>query len=149
MSIVEHAEKLYEEEKGKGDRFDKVFCVFDRDKHADYQKALNKLNSKDDFSAIYSVPCFEYWILLHYEYTTKPYQGVGNKSAADKVVSDLKKHITDYKKGAPEIFKHCRDKLEKAKKNAEKSLKAAQKANTQNPSTKAHKLVQFMQDIKT
>ena len=67
--------------------FDSVFCVFDKDQHGNYDNAvrmLSKVNSK--FTAITSVPCFEYWFSLHFEYTTKSFP------SASAVISELKKH---------------------------------------------------------
>ncbi len=48
------------------------------------------------FEDILSVPCFEYWFILHFCYTCSPFLPSGNKSAADNVVSELKKHLPDY-----------------------------------------------------
>ncbi|MEJ2682434.1 MAG: RloB domain-containing protein, partial [Gammaproteobacteria bacterium] len=48
--------------------FDKIYCVFDKDSHASYARALDALVSatpKDTFFTINSVPFFEYWLLLH------------------------------------------------------------------------------------
>lgn len=34
LSIIDHAKQRYREEKDAGDAFDRVFCVFDKDAHA-------------------------------------------------------------------------------------------------------------------
>lgn len=84
ISVVEHSKERYNEEKRTGDAFDRVFCVFDKDSHASYTRALDeveKAKPKNIFKAITSVPCFEYWLLLHYEFTTKPFVVTGAKSA--------------------------------------------------------------------
>jgi len=60
----------------------------------------------------------------------------------------LKKHLPKYSKGDEKIFEQVKDKLETAKENAKKSLQTAEGANTDNPSTKIHELVEFVQNIK-
>lgn len=83
ISVVTHSKQRYTEEKRKGDAFDRVFCVFDKDTHTSYESALDetsKAKPKNVYQAINSVPCFEYWLLLHFEFTTKPYASSGAKS---------------------------------------------------------------------
>ena len=139
--IVERARQLYQNEKEDGDPYDKVYCVFDRDEHPDYQQSLRMVKREGRFEAIISVPCFEYWLLLHFEYTTRPY---GRQSAAHAVVADLKRHLPNYSKNDERIFEKLRDKVETAKKNAAKSLRLGR----DNPSTNVHKLVKYLQNIK-
>ena len=55
-----------------------VYCVIDRDNHGDYDQALKEIeviNRQSDaiLDAIPSLPCFEYWLYLHKEYSSKPY----------------------------------------------------------------------------
>jgi len=143
-SIVARAKTEYRK---SAIRFDKVYCVFDRDNHADYDQAMAQLRSGRDFEAIVSVPCFEYWLLLHCHYTTMPFTKKGNKSACDQVISELKKHIPRYNKGDRNTFRIVRDKLSNAQTNAKKALKEAQKANTDNPSTNVHLLVEHLKSL--
>ena len=152
MSIIHSAKKRYKEENNANDPFDKVYCVFDKDSHTHYLSALNSIASakpKDTWFAITSVPCFEYWLLLHFDYTTRAYSSLPNKSACDQTISDLKKYLPSYKKGQPDIFSNLIKRLENAKNNATQSLKAAKESDTDNPSTKVHELIDFMQNIKS
>jgi len=83
MSIVRYAKQRYRQEKDAGDAFDKVYCVFDKDAHANYEQARATITSatpKDTYHAITSVPSFEYWLLLHFNYTTRPYTDLPNSS---------------------------------------------------------------------
>lgn len=146
-SIVKFAEERYKANKRDGAPFDKVFCVFDKNSHADYPRAVAQLKNKADFEAIVSVPCFEIWLLLHYNYSTKPHQKVGNKSACDQVISGLTEHIPHYRKGMRNIFAHTEKELATAITNAKRTLAAAQKANTDNPSTTVHILIEHLQTI--
>lgn len=146
-NIVKIAEQEYASGKKGRIPFDKVYCVFDKNSHADYGRALAQLESKKDFAAIVSVPCFEYWLLLHYLNTTKPYKQKGNKSACDQVISDLAKHIPGYRKGERGVFVFVEKELATAITNAKRALAAAQTANTDNPSTTVHILVKHLQTI--
>ena len=149
--ILKYAKRRYLEEKNAGDPFDKVFCVFDKDSHTTYaqtRKAINELKPKDVFHAITSVPCFEYWLLLHFTYTTKPYNKKKTKSSCQQVLDDLTKYVPEYVKGAVHIFDELQVGLETAKKNAAKTLEAADRAQTENPSTRVHELVDFLENIK-
>jgi len=40
ISVVRQAVKLYKSEAKKGDPYDRVYCVFDRDSHSTYDEAL-------------------------------------------------------------------------------------------------------------
>ncbi|NLY65622.1 MAG: RloB domain-containing protein [Alcaligenaceae bacterium] len=83
--IVEHAINLYEEDKIAGDAFDKVYCVFDRDKHTTFSSAVKRIKDLGHpFVAITSTPCFEFWLLLHFIYTNKPFHAAGKNQSAIK-----------------------------------------------------------------
>jgi len=150
-SIVRHAKKRYREEKEAGDRFDKVYCVFDRDTHAGYAEALDAIaraTPKDTYIAITSIPCFEYWLLLHFRYTTKPYEPAPGQSACSQVIADLKQYLPDYAKGQVALFSRLIDQLNDAKHNAQRVLQAAGIDRSANPSTRVHELIDFLQNIK-
>ena len=143
-NVITFARKRYEQEEGAGFPFDRVFCVFDKNSHKDYGQALAQIRNMKPtgvFCAITSVPAFEYYLLLHYTYNTKPYTSA-------QVLSGLKKYIRGYRKGDTTIFSTVCDRLQTAQNNAAKSLKAAAQNKTDNPSTKVHHLVKFMQNIK-
>ncbi len=150
-SVVNYGKKLYEDERSTGDTFDRVYFVFDKDTHLTYLQALDEIKRyrrKNTFFAINSVPCFEYWLLLHFVYTTEPFSPTERLSAADRVIDKLKKHLPDYDKSASELFTKLYEKLETAKGNAVNALRAADQTGTDNPSTRVHKLVGYLQNIK-
>ena len=140
--IVERAKELEKREKERGDPFDKIFCVFDKDRHTDYQKALEQLKFRKNYAAIPSVPAFEYWLLLHFRYTTRPYKD------SKELQHDLKIDMPNYEKNDTSIFGKLWDKLQIATENAAQSLEAARQAATDNPSTKVHVLVKVLKAIK-
>ena len=128
-SVLQFAKQRYREEKDAGDAFDQVFCVFDKDAHANYDETLNviaKAQPRNTFVAMNSVPCFEYWLLLHFVYSTRPYSALPGNSAGNQVLSELKGYLPDYEKGADNIFALLLDQLEFAKNNAARSLREAQ-----------------------
>ena len=157
LSVINHGIKLYEEElKVESGAFDKVYCVFDRDMHPNYQHALDKLvnlKPKEVFFAANSVPCFEYWLLLHFTYTTAPYSSVGGVSSGAAVLKELKAFWPEYTKAVPGVFLTTlqlrNDELGYAKANAKRAFIAANENHTDNPSTMVHLLVEYLQQIKS
>jgi len=151
LSIVEFASDRYREERNAGDPFDRVYCVFDKDTHTSYQSAIDRIKRatpKRTFFAITSVPCFEYWLLLHFQYTTKPYEPLQGNSAGNQVLRALKAVVPDYEKGKQDIFPMLLDQIEFAKHNAVRALEAGKSGHTDNPSTHVHELVEYLQQIK-
>ena len=150
-SVVKHARNRYIEEKRTGDTFDKIYCVFDKDTHSTYEAALalvNNLKPKDVFKAINSVPCFEYWLLLHFEYTTKPFIGNGAKSSCENLIDDLKKYRPDYNKGNREVYSEVSKQTSQAIAFSKRSLSQAIAHRTDNPTTYIHDLVEYLQNLK-
>lgn len=98
ISVVNKAkelEKIRRQEAKKRDSekvpYDQVWCVFDRDQHESFDRALDKARGNKFFLAD-SIPCFEFWFLLHFA----PKQH--NYDDHDNVVGDLKQpgFLPDY-----------------------------------------------------
>lgn len=150
-SILSYAKQRYREARDARDSFDRVYCVFDKDSHHHYDKTIKEIAAQKPhncFFAITSVPCFEYWLLLHYVYSTKPYAGLPGNSAGNQILADLQGSFPEYQKGRDAVFTELIGQLDFAINNAERSLKAAATAHTDNPTTHVHDLVSFMRDIK-
>lgn len=150
-SVFQRALDLWQAEKDKGDPFDRVYCVFDKDSHETYEETLRNISEYDPkgiFRAVVSVPCFEYWLLLHYQYTTRPFAGNGKLSVAGEVLKELEKVRPNYAKGDKGIFTELSSQLEFAKSNAERSLVCAEGNHTDNPTTHIHELVSYLQGLK-
>ena len=107
MQIVEYAESLFlngDELKSIQPRaFEEVYVVFDRDDHPTYHNALAKTDAlnlkyqndnkqKVAFISIASVPCFELWLLLHFEEVHAPMH-------RNAVYDRLKIYLPNYEKG--------------------------------------------------
>lgn len=143
MSLVEYALDEFNKEPD----FDRVYCVFDRDKHTTFKAAVDKihatkLKNKATIQAITSTPCFELWLLLHFEYTAQSFSTVGTGSNCEQLISKLKDHIPNYEKGSSNIFELTRDKLGSAKINA----KLAEKQHTSSSAaTNVYELVEYLE----
>jgi len=155
LSLVNAAEEAFVREKKRDPEklgFDRVFVVFDRDTHTTYNNALQKIQGlnkkyKHKFTPIVSIPCFEIWLLLHFGYSTRQYVASGGNSPCDNLIRYLDSHLPGYAKGNVGIFEATKDRLSEAVKNA-KQLEAHQEsAQTGNPSTKVHQLVEYLLNI--
>lgn len=151
-SVVEHAIELFE----KDPDYNTVFCVFDRDGHASFDHALQRIDDKvlirrsgrkkigeARFVAITSTPCFEYWILLHHEYTTAPMQRFADIEPRLRAIPAL----AAYAKGTTRLFATTRDLLERALNNADRANAAAAAVNTNNPTTQMPILIRYLLDL--
>jgi len=96
-NVVERAIKFRNERNRNGDYSeedkDQVWAVIDVDQHENIENAIQNAQSKGIHLAI-SNPCFEYWILLHFEDTA------AYVTNCDELISKhLKKHLPHYDKG--------------------------------------------------
>jgi hypothetical protein len=98
--------------------------------------------------AISSVPCFEFWLLLHFIYTTRPFDAPPGDSICAGVIEELKKYLPAYQKGNQNVFNKIRDKLDNAITNARRVKEFNQTSGTDNPSTMVHSLVEYLRDLK-
>ena len=154
ISVVGYAEQTYEQEL-PSDPYDRVYCVFDRDRHGNsFERAIRRIDdlekSGKPFFAITSTPCFELWLLLHFKWVARPYMPVGKRSPCDQVNSDLKKEDEwqSYAKASRGIYaKLAGNKTKIAIKNAKRLLKDNKKTGSDNPETLVYKLVEFLSSL--
>jgi hypothetical protein len=73
---------------------DEMWCVFDTEdnQNGSSLKTAFSLIEREGLRTDVSNPCFEYWYLLHFEETDKPFQN------AREVISHLNRHINGYSK---------------------------------------------------
>jgi len=128
-----------------------VFAVFDRDDHRTYHDALNHAaaldrQQKNDggnkirFVAVPSVPCFELWLLLHFE-------DVQAFSHRTEMVKRLKQHIPNYRKGSPGIFALTEPNLDVAIERARHLRRRFNPREATNPFTGMDELVVRLRDM--
>jgi len=99
--------------------YDEIWIVLDKDYHANIDKAFNMAYA-NKFKIALSVICFEYWILLHFEKTCKPY------TKCDDIISHIRKHhFSDYLK-SESVYVDLKDKINGAIKNGEWIVKQNQ-----------------------
>lgn len=81
--------------------YDKVFCVFDRDSHPDFERAKGQIIAANkprstfrggSIEAIWSVPCFEVWLVMHFSNSRAPYAASGGLSVGQSVTRALRAH---------------------------------------------------------
>ena len=145
VNVVNYALKNHKD-------YDKTFCVFDQDQHSGYQKALHKIRGREKsrehpIQAITSVPCFEFWLLLHFRMTTRKFNGASG-SICEQVIKELKDFLPDYSKGFRGIYQELKPKLPQALKNAKNVAAHCEKVGTDHPSTRVYELVTYLQELK-
>jgi hypothetical protein len=152
IQVVRYAKQLFEagdpHKRVRARAFEKVFAIFDRDDHKSYFDALKLAESLDgklrndakqpvEFKAIASVPCFELWLLLHYEDIRHPLH-------RDEVLTRLKQHIPSYDKGAGGSFSTTRGSLDIASQRARKLAALSTAFDDTEPSTDIVELVALL-----
>jgi hypothetical protein len=152
MAVVDHGLERFEED---GD-YDRLYCVFDRDRRKEFDRAvkwLENMRENEGWSVYwtFSVPCFEYWILLHYENTASTYNHPD--SPCSQVVRDVREHLPEYGKGMQGLYDKTKPNLEDALDRSRERWQAAQNTGSLNPSlnpsTLVHRLVSYLQDIRS
>ena len=145
INLVKKAEELQHQDDG----FEIIFCVFDKDQHQSFDSArakIKKLSSQKKMSIpIYeavSVPCFEFWILLHYKRTDMAFKS--SREIIELLTKD--QYIQHYRKCDYLLMLELMEKLEIALQNAI-WLENQDYIENENPMTSVHKLVQKMKDF--
>lgn len=133
-SVVECAERRSKEPGG----YDKIYCVFDRDGHTSFGEAREKLKGMArrkkkplPIDEAISIPCFEVWVLLHFEKTDAPFEN------CETVIDRVRTHLPGYEKANAVIAKQLFAKVGTAMGNAA-WLEARAGDNTYNPYTSVH-----------
>lgn len=96
LGLVNEAKLKINEAKREKNPYNFVWVIFDRDGHAKIPVAFEiARTSRPEIKIVYTKPCFEYYVLLHFEKTTKPF------SKCDDVISYInEKYKIDYKKAS-------------------------------------------------
>ncbi len=107
----------------KGCQSDEYWIVADKDRYEKHHQGFctaRANNIKIAFSSI----CFEYWLLLHFEYTTAP------KHKCEILIAEcLKKHCSRYKKNDASILSDFIPKRNNALQNAHRLRKFLKDSN--------------------
>ena len=133
-----------------------VWCVFDRDEHPQIENALCR--ARDCRICLgFSNPCFELWLLLHYEYSTAQLE-------RDEALRRLRAYIPAYAKATP-VYDFLRERREQAVTHASRLREHHERTRdsraqakpavnrgstarpTDNPSTTVDELVVYLVDM--
>ncbi|WP_201353176.1 RloB family protein [Hydrogenimonas urashimensis] len=152
QTVVAYAIEELERACAQGNPYAKVYCVIDKDHHQKYDEALSKVRHYTPpkecatvLCVVPSVPCFEFWILMHERYTTSTFGTSGHKPC-DQLI---KTHLPGYSKtDRLEAKRLVEEKLPIAKTNAHRALHAARSAGTDDPSTYVHLLIEELEYLK-
>ena len=139
-TLVNKAKEEAQREERNGEKFDFVYCVFDRDSHPQFVEA-SKIARDRGFKLARSWPCFEFWLLLHFEYVRRPYARTEKASPCDACIRDLRKHLPNYNKGDESTFDDLWHLLDEAIENGRKAAADAEATGERDPSTEVHELV--------
>jgi hypothetical protein len=144
VSIVRSAQSL----NSALDKYDRVYCVFDRNGHDNFSEAIGLIRQLG-YHPIVSWPCFEIWILLHFVYSTAPFNPIGGKSACDLVLREVTKHFPNYAKGLPGVYGQLKLKIDGAIAHANRLAEHNVSTQSYNPSTRMHELVDYLRKLKS
>ena len=127
---------------------DELWAVFDKDGYTRHPDAFNMAKANNIRIAFSSIS-FEYWILLHFEYTTRPFV------RAEEIISHLKnKGYIDYEKNDRTTYEKIKDKTPVAVTHAVRVRKYQHEANPDskiyemNPYTNIDELLDSINKIK-
>ncbi|PIT84581.1 hypothetical protein COU37_02515 [Candidatus Micrarchaeota archaeon CG10_big_fil_rev_8_21_14_0_10_45_29] len=135
---------------GKSDylKGDILFCVFDRNGNTNEQLSKVEKIAKDNGVCLaFSNPCFEYWILCHYEYCK-------DGGEYGDIKKKIERHMGEYRKGDSGVYGRIRSKTQLAIKNAEKMKNAHERNRVKlirresNPVTLVYEIFKCIEKIK-
>lgn len=152
VSLADYAKELYPGE----DKYDRLYCVFDRDTHSGFGAAIEELRNRSTpehpIHCIYSVPCFEYWVLLHFELMgpLTYYEGSGSPCAG--VVDDIESnsHINNYNRIKPNIYDETNSNIDTALNNSKTRWgnHGNRGFDDPQPRTRIHDLIEDLRDLR-
>jgi hypothetical protein len=144
LKVVECAVARSRESDGPHPVFDEVWCVLDAERagtNPRFDPAVQTAQQGKIELAV-SNPAFEYWYLLHFTATDRPFQD------ADQLIEELKGHLPAYEKSLS-VFPVLYPRTEDACGRAEKLLaKHAGDGPFPNPCTLVFKLVKALQALR-
>ena len=140
-----------EQERKSDSDLDEVWCVLDHDERdaeiknfcAWLARQSREESRSAEVRAAISVPCFEYWLLLHFTFTTKPFRGVpGGPSACEQVIRELETYLDAYRKADAKTYDCCRERTTTAVRHAKRGGQPEG-----SPSTNVWKLVERLVEL--
>lgn len=141
--LVEEASKKIDK---KFKNIDEAWVVYDQDGYSLHKETFESAKEKG-VKIAFSATAFEFWILLHYEYTTKQFP------KSEDIIKELKdKNFIDYAKNSKDVYFLTKEKLPNAKQNAKKirteveKYDGTKKIYERNPYTNLDLLIEEIQN---
>lgn len=146
VGLVKYAENLKKRGTIDLDDLDKLWCVFDRDDNGQesIDKAI-KTARKRGFEIAFSNPCFEMWLLWHFEET------FAFREVSQSLLGELEPHLNDYGKTKnyfDRLKPHMDDAICRAKKARTMHLRDGKKEFTRefNPSSNVFEIIEGIRE---
>jgi RloB-like protein len=147
IGVVEAAIRLREQRAAEAEPshrrapFDEVWCIVDTERRNDnpsWERGVDRAKA-NGLRLAWSNPCFEYWLLLHFELIGRSFDGYA------AVKRRLRRHIADYEKST-DCFDQLAPRIPTAVDHA-KQIHRSQWQDTprfidRNPATAVHELVE-------
>lgn len=138
LGLVRKAQQVFTTDGG----YDLVYVVCDGDtpRLAEAQELARKTlrnaaRERTQVQIIASYPSFEFWLLLHFEYSARPFPVAADATKA------LRRHVTDYSKSDRNIFAKVETGLDAACRNADRLKAEHNHTESQVPDTDMRMLV--------
>lgn len=149
LGLLAEAKKRIKEAKKDKMPYEKVWIVFDRDGHANIPATFHEKQAVNEIEIAFSVVCFEYWILLHFEKTTRLFND------CDSIGSYIRqKYFPEYEKSRNN-YHHLKDKISIAieyatsiAKQNQNDLNDGLKPYQLQAYTNVHELISFLKDLR-
>lgn len=149
LGLLAEAKKRIKEAKKDKMPYEKVWIVFDRDGHANIPATFHEKQAVNEIEIAFSVVCFEYWVLLHFEKTTRLF------SDCDSIGSYIRqKYFPEYEKSRNN-YHNLKDKISIAIEHATSIAKQNQndlndglKPYQLQAYTNVHELISFLKDLR-
>lgn len=128
------------------DEYDQGWCVFDTEALGNkdvVREAVEKAGTGNLYLAV-SNPAFEYWFLLHFKDTNRPFQD------ARAVIDALRRHFPEYEKNS-DAYSVLKEHTDTAISNAERVLNGHRSSGNdefENLSTGVHELVEALRELR-
>lgn len=151
VSVVDYAIAVASNRKTPFKPYEYIYCLFDKDDPVGFTKACQKTKAIRGGAVvkITSIPCFEYWLLLHFEKVDTPLYSVKNTIARLKKTA-LSDYSADDKRIDAKRFSllsNDEKNIHNAIKWAEDLFKNAKTLNTDDPTTQMFEFMKKLQEL--
>ena len=125
------------------ERHDQVWAVFDRDDHPRFEESFDRCTA-NSIGIAYSVPCFEIWLILHYDDLDRP----DHRHDVQKRLAELCDEYDANSRKTADFDQIVVDQLSVAEQRAAAQLERRVQEGSRYgpPSTTVHKLTQAIRE---